>query len=240
MEKVIYAVGDVHGKINKLKGLYTKILQDYSNYKSKYDCEIIFLGDYIDRGEDSRGVLNFLMSLEDTDKIKHTFLLGNHELMLMDAYKSFHDTKNPLDTLINFYLIHGGRDTMHSYDVKNVEDFFRSSELKSHLNWMYELLLKYKINDFVFVHAGYDFRIPYNDQNQNVLLWKRTKNKNEYKSCDYVIIHGHTPITTGVPEFSPNEINADTGACFDSTFPLTAIKLFTDKSHLEADFLQYR
>jgi serine/threonine protein phosphatase 1 len=220
--KAIYAIGDIHGMVNKLERLYAKILRDIA-FRGITDVTIIFLGDYIDRGPCSKEVLDFLMNLTDTDVIKHIMLFGNHEDMLVTAYY------NP-DNLAarHVYLTNGGIEGMDSFGYSNrfptVHD---APEFLPYIKWMESLPVKYKIDNYVFVHGGYDMRVSYDEQSDDVVVWKRTeKNGMIYNDCEYVIVHGHT--TYLEPVDYPNEIGVDTGACWGESTELTAVLLTED------------
>lgn len=211
---MIYAIGDIHGMRNKIISLYDKILFDAKDEKST----IVFLGDYVDRGLESKETLDFLLSLKDSDQINHIFLKGNHEQMMVDFYY-----RNMSD---HVYLLNGGRETLYSFYCVTAEDFYNPNEMvHPYIQWMKDLPFIHRIGNYVFVHGGYDTRKSFDEQEEDVVLWKRVSpycEFNEYVNCEYIIVHGHTPKTE--PFIAPNEINVDTGSCFDDG-KLTAVCL---------------
>ena len=227
--KMVYAIGDIHGMINKLERLYAKILQDIKVHNVD-DATIIFLGDYVDRGPCSKEVLDFLMELKDTDTIKHIMLKGNHEEMLVETYY------NPSNLAArHVYLRNGGIEGMDSFNyVKHFPTVHDAPEFLPYIKWMDALPIKHKIEEYVFVHGGYDMRLSYDDQLDEVLVWKRTKKSAfSYRECEYIIVHGHTPFID--PVNYPQEIGVDTGAHWANDTYLTAVALTIPRTDSRQD-----
>ncbi|WP_162652393.1 metallophosphoesterase family protein [Lentilitoribacter sp. Alg239-R112] len=220
----IYAIGDIHGYIDLLHDLHQQINEDISanpiaNHK------IIFLGDYIDRGPDSKECLDYLVKLknENPDVI---CLKGNHE----DKFEAFLD--RPLETA-KTYLTYGGVECARSYGVEfsygHVSDddiLQKHARLKeivpqSHLNFMATLEKSAIFGDYMFVHAGIRPNVALDKQNEHDFMWIRSDFIPYRGLYEKVIIHGHTP---HYPiEILPNRINADT--CAYETGALTCVIL---------------
>lgn len=103
-----YAIGDIHGEITLLKSLYSKILTLIEDTHDQNPV-IVFLGDYVDRGEDSKAVLDFLMDLKDTDTLSHVFIKGNHEDLMIQASEGL---KNNNSWPSRVWLQNGGTKTL--------------------------------------------------------------------------------------------------------------------------------
>lgn len=205
---MIYAIGDIHGMFDKLKRLYSLILLDITS-KGYEENTIVFLGDYVDRGPDSKDVLDFLMGLTDTENITHIFLKGNHEQMMIDCYNNFSQNA------VRMYLVNGGYETLLSFDCATQESFCGNDRFKPYIDWVNDLPAIFIEGPYAFVHGGYDPNFPPSQQREEVLLWKRTNDYNRfiaYRDCDYIVVHGHTPHREY--QIFPNEINVDTAACF--------------------------
>jgi serine/threonine protein phosphatase 1 len=186
----IYAVGDIHGELEKLRRLIRMITSDSATRGGEKLG--IFLGDYIDRGLESKGTIE-LLSSERALPFPYLCLGGNHEHMAL--------TDRPL------WLYNGGRETLYSYGGEISDE---------HLAWMKARPLLHREGKWFFVHAGIDPLRPLDAQNPNVLLWTRDKEfmqREESFEDGVTVVHGHTPNLEG-PEVKDNRINLDTGACF--------------------------
>jgi serine/threonine protein phosphatase 1 len=215
---MIYAIGDIHGAFDKLNRLYCMIITDIDRFKIER-ATIIFLGDYVDRGPEPKKVLDFLMDLEDTDKIQHIFLKGNHEDMMVNNYYR--------DGHVDMWVTNGGRETLDAFECVTPEDFYGNPKLEKYIIWCKKLPLLYIIGKYAFVHGGYDPKQLPGNQHPNVLLWKRSTPYmlgKEYDDCIFTVVHGHTPHAE--PQKFRNEINVDTFACYNGK--LTAARLPED------------
>jgi len=203
MEK-IFAIGDIHGCYDKLIAMMDKINIDPGR------DELIFLGDYIDRGPESFDVVEYLITLPQRFP-KIVFLKGNHEAML----ESYLLGSNRLT-----YLMNGGRKTLDNY-LKKSGDSGSSIIPQTHMDFYNSLKLFYQTDDFIFVHAGLRKKIPIEKQSPDDLLWIR----NSFINSDYDfkkrIVFGHTPFKK--PMVQKNKIGIDTGAAFGNT--LTCVEL---------------
>jgi serine/threonine protein phosphatase 1 len=213
----IYTIGDIHGCLDQLQRLVELCEQDAEFHRSKF----IFLGDYIDRGSDSRGVIEFLMNLQKWSPDEIICLRGNHEQLLLDALEGE-------DAEIN-WLSNGGEATLRSYRAS------RAAELPStHLNWIRSLPFFHDDGERYFVHAGVDPDRPLDQQRSRDLMWIRKPFLSSDKDFGRLIVHGHTPIQSGVPDQRLNRLNIDTGAVYGRS--LTAA-VFTNESLHPARFL---
>jgi serine/threonine protein phosphatase 1 len=203
-KKNIYVIGDIHGKYSSLKMILSRITP-----LRKQD-ELIFLGDYIDRGPDSDKVIQTLINLKNKYS-NITFLSGNHEKLLLASLglsKSCIPTRNGIAPMPeNLWLSNGGNYTIFSYaKMKNMSPKEALSiPLKryiniipeEHLDFFQSLYSYYEHSDYVFVHAGCDPYIELSKQEESILLWDRSlwnfmrNNKNADVSWGKPIICGH-------------------------------------------------
>lgn len=209
--RVGYAIGDIHGRVDLLTRMLDLVARAPKD--SAHAPILIFLGDYVDRGPDSRAVLNLLMSPVPTG-FERRFLLGNHEAAMMGFLE---DPSRYRD-----WLRHGGRETLLSYGVtpprldaarEALDDAaaaFRARLPALHLEFLRRLERSVILGDYAFVHAGIDPDKPFTDQTDLDLLWARDKFIRSRRTHEYVVVHGHTP--TERPYRDHRRIGLDTGA----------------------------
>jgi len=232
--QVIYAVGDIHGRLDLLNLLLDKITDDIAGSKRE-EATLAFLGDYVDRGPDSRLVLETLKQLKDLGGEKVVTLKGNHEQALL----RFLDDPEAGPA----WLQHGGRETLISYDVAppldsdpmetwaRVRDAFAAALPLDHHRFLSSLGLWATAGDYLFVHAGVKPGVPLLEQTENDLLWVRDSFLRSPRALDKVVVHGHTPFES--PQVQPGRIGVDTGAY--ATGVLTAVKLVgCDRTFIQA------
>ena len=198
-----YTIGDIHGSLDKLQRVMLRCEQDAAGRPFKY----VFLGDYIDRGPQSAGVIACLIDLQARLGDRLIALKGNHEVMALGAV----DGTAPF----RLWFAQGGAATLESYG--NV----RPTELpRLHLDWLRSLRLSYDDGRRFFVHAGVDPEKPLALQDEQHLLWIREPFLSDGRDYGRLVVHGHTPLMTGTPDFRGNRLNIDTAAVFGG--PLTA------------------
>lgn len=218
----VYAIGDIHGRNDLLQQLLDKIVMDNAE-RGNGDCEIIFLGDLVDRGPDSAGVIDTAMRARDTlGNVR--FLMGNHEEVYLAATTG--DEK-----AVRFFNRIGGRATILSYDISMKEyselDMAqlaqRIPELfpQSHIDFIAGFEDQIVIGDYAFVHAGVRPGVPLSEQRQKDLRWIREEFLSAREAHEKVIVYGHT-INDDVVE-TGNRIGIDTGAYYSDK--LTALAL---------------
>jgi serine/threonine protein phosphatase 1 len=206
----VYAVGDVHGRADLLSDLFMRIDDDL-RARPTADSVQVFLGDYIDRGPNSRQVIDLLIARARQGDVQ--FLKGNHE----DCASRF--LTDP--TVLSEWQNMGGLNTLLSYGVvvtrcddrnspQNVSTALRRAMPDSHRRFIEGLALSFTCGDFFFVHAGVRPGIPLQKQSRQDLLWIRDDFLLHEDDFGMVVVHGHTPIYE--PEIRWNRINIDTGA----------------------------
>ncbi|GJL94955.1 MAG: metallophosphoesterase [Hyphococcus sp.] len=215
----LYAIGDVHGCADELDKLLDKIEADASGHNN---TRIIFLGDYVDRGPDSKGVLDRLIALKEQRPCT-IFLKGNHEALMLDFLEHPEDMMHWLDW--------GGQETLQSYDIRDIAGrsnkalgaALREKMPDTHIEFLNALTLTHLAGDYLFVHAGVRPDVALDDQTEEDLIWirKRFHNTPEDKRLEQTIVHGHQPVKK--PMDKGWRIDVDTGACWSGM--LTAVVL---------------
>ena len=223
--KRLYAIGDIHGRADLLVSLLDQIEADCESYEQ--DTAIIFLGDYIDRGFQSRQVIDIILSSRLSNFDVYC-LKGNHEEAMLNFMT------NP--EFGPKWAAYGGRETLVSYGVRpprnqnNLEEWQQAhgSLLEvlpmEHENFLMQLLPSLRIGEYGFVHAGLKPGVPFELQSERDLLWIRDEFLNDGGKLDVIAVHGHTPIDQ--PFFDGRRINVDTGAYISGR--LTAVRLEDD------------
>lgn len=220
----LYAIGDSHGCLDELKALDQMIIDDLQARPVK-EHKIIFLGDYVDRGPDSAGCLQYLLERRASDP-NVVCLKGNHEEKLVEFLA------NPIK-LADSFLTYGGDALAASYGV-DAPPLSTSSDVMQkfckalqaavparHLDFIDSLLSHVILGDYMFVHAGVRPNVPLDEQTAHDMMWVRREFIPHTDLYEKIIIHGHTPQLE--PEVMANRINVDT-LCYD-TGNLTAVVL---------------
>lgn len=220
MSKVIYAIGDIHGRLDLLKVIRKLIKADAKTHGFD-DKTIIYLGDYVDRGPDSKGVIDLLMN-KPLEGFNNICLKGNHEEIMFKAVEwSTRSTgmRTSWSSWPEMWMQNGGRRTLKSYgiDAYDLESGkIEWSDLinlipKDHIYWMKSLPNYIIDGDYLFVHAGIFPEVPLEQQDPRVFLWIRDRFLDSTEDHGYRIIHGHSP-TKGEVDIRSNRINLDTGS----------------------------
>jgi serine/threonine protein phosphatase 1 len=206
----IYAIGDVHGCVDLLEKAFTSIDNDIARFGNERIIHV-FLGDYVDRGPDTKRTLDLLI---DRSRDHETiFVRGNHERLMLD----FVDQPSVLS---EWWSI-GGAQTLLSYGLSpgskwrpeeefSLRDALVAAMPKSHHAFLASLRSAYSCGDFFFTHAGVRPGIPLDLQREDDLMWIREPFLNSQHDFGKVVVHGHTPVRE--PEVYYNRINIDTGA----------------------------
>jgi serine/threonine protein phosphatase 1 len=219
----IYAIGDIHGRNDLLHTLLRQIDADDAA-RGPADTTIIFLGDLMDRGDDSAGVIETAMALRASGK-KVRFLMGNHEEVFVRACRK-NDPK-----ITRFFLRIGGEATVLSYPITRMEYMTLDMEQLSerlmtlvppeHLGFIESFEDQIVIGDYAFVHAGIKPGVPLSEQKVSDLRWIREEFVEQRGDLEKVVVYGHT-IYDDIEERG-SRIGIDTGA-YDSG-KLTALGL---------------
>jgi serine/threonine protein phosphatase 1 len=207
----IYAVGDIHGRLDLLEDLLCRIKKDEAE-RGSATTTLVFLGDLVNRGPDSRGVVERLLRLS-RERPTTRFLKGNHEQVLLRAL-----TCDP--KAVRFLIRIGGRATLLSYGIPDDEydqlDYVALTERfmqlvpQEHVDFIADFEDWLSIGDYLFVHAGLRPGIAVEDQSPEDLRWIRSEFLDHRNSFGKVVVHGHS-ISEEV-QIRPNRIGIDTGA----------------------------
>ncbi len=236
--ELVYAVGDVHGRADLLSALLAQIEDDAARTVRERNLALgaeaaplkktlVFIGDFVDRGHDSKGAVETLLHGLPEGFTAH-FIKGNHEKMMLD----FLDVPDGLE----LWRVNGGEETMRSYGV-DVDKLSRTGAPpqkwhkafvkhlpQDHRDFFETLELHVPLGDYLFVHAGVRPGVPLEAQDERDALWIRHEFLEAADPFGKTIVHGHTPELQ--PVVKPNRIGIDTGAVF--TGALTALRLEGD------------
>lgn len=214
-----YAVGDVHGRLDLLLAMEEMIRADLRESGRGLDSIVIHLGDFVDRGFDSRKVLDHLGKGPAVGP-QQVLLLGNHDLWLREFANGGDAFADQAASWIRF----GGDATLLSYGVKldlrqPEPERFAEAQLRlqqrfpaAHAAFLDELELAFSLGDYFFCHAGIRPDVPLDRQLEADLLWIREPFLSWDGDCGKIVVHGHT--VDEAPVIRSNRIGIDTGACW--------------------------
>lgn len=221
-DRVIYAVGDIHGRHDLLRRLLDRILEDAATAELK--PVLVFLGDYIDRGEGARESVELLRSVAEWREPQTVFLMGNHEQMLLRFLRDPGTGEH--------WLRFGGLQTLMSYGVRSAAKLHKedgalrvraelSAVLGPDLGFIEGLRLSHRAGNLFFAHAGADPAKPVDEQDVTTLLWGCRAFHRSDRDDGIWVVHGHTVVERPVAE--RGRISVDTGAYFSGR--LTAARI---------------
>lgn len=212
----VYAIGDVHGRLDLLRQLETLIVEDAGKQPAGYRKLLVYLGDYVDRGFESRQVIEHLVA-PPPDDFDRVMLLGNHDQWL----RSFVEGEPVGESWLRF----GGDATLLSYGVPLAFDQPEEARLtiaqtalasrmpESHRTLLASLELMVAMGDYLFCHAGIRPGVPLDKQVEHDVIWIREPFLSWQGECGKVVVHGHT--VEDIPVVRRNRIGVDTGACYN-------------------------
>jgi serine/threonine protein phosphatase 1 len=220
----IYAIGDIHGRSDCLATTHALIDRDIGQKGSSNAAVEVYIGDYVDRGPDSKGVIERLLARAESYKI--VLIKGNHEIIMESFLRgktSFDDWRavGGLETALSYgvdaraLLAHGG--TIRPRDLAEKLPI-------PHLRFFSALEDMHLIGRYCFVHAGIRPGVPLERQSIEDLTWIRDDFLDFTGNFGCIVVHGHTPVPT--VEFLPNRVNIDTGAY--ATNRLSVIRIDAD------------
>ncbi len=209
----LYAIGDIHGQMNALQRALALVDADGGSAE-----QVVFLGDYTDRGPDSRGVLDILIGGRNAGR-NWTFLRGNHDRMFQLFLQS--PPQSDPHMMVELYWLHprlGGDMTLASYGVdasgnrreKDVHAELLRAVPQSHVDFLNSLQMSFETDALFLAHAGIRPGVALADQSEEDLLWIRKEFHQSTADHPKLIIHGHTPVDA--PTHYGNRINLDSGA----------------------------
>ncbi|NOJ43696.1 metallophosphoesterase family protein [Bradyrhizobium australiense] len=206
----IYAIGDIHGRLDLLDELLARIETDIG-VRPAMRSLYVFLGDYIDRGPSSRETIDRLIELGE--KSECVFLKGNHELI---AIKCLSDRSR-----FDQWMRLGGVETLNSYKIAaqgvrngkrivELQTAFHQALPQAHFRFLRDLQTSFMLGDFFFAHAGVNPNVDLTSQKESDLLWIREEFLSSKIDFGKIVVHGHTPVYE--VDVSSNRVNIDTGA----------------------------
>ena len=208
----VYAIGDIHGRLDLLLRLHDMSRRDAETSGAARRI-VVYLGDYIDRGPDSYGVVD-LLATQPLDGFEHVYLKGNHEDLLLRFVTD--------GSLARSWLGNGGGPTLKSYGVSTLGILLGQSGLQrmrsklersipaDHLAFFRSLVLSHLEGDYLFVHAGVRPGVPLDRQDAEDLMWIRKEFLVAEDDFGKMVVHGRSIVSE--PEIKPNRIGIDTGA----------------------------
>jgi serine/threonine protein phosphatase 1 len=219
-----YAVGDIHGRLDLLEQLLSTIESDIASRPPRRNF-IVFLGDYIDRGPESSGVIERLRTYEPPQGTRAVFLSGNHEEVLLRLLQG---EKKILASWLKF----GGAECAASYGMdaeslclveeEDALELLRAKVPPAHRQFLEECHDTFRFGDYLFVHAGIRPGIGVEEQDRYDLRWIREPFLSDSKEHGFTVVHGHT-IVSRVEE-RPNRIAIDTGAYHSGILTALAVE----------------
>ena len=218
----IYAISDIHGCAHLLKQMFRVIDADVAHSRP-YRAIEVYMGDYIDRGPDSRSTIDLL--IQRARRGNAVFLKGNHEAFLGDVLRD--------PSRLEDWLRVGGSQTLMSYGLSPASDAQEDEQRALmralaaampplHREFLSRLRLSFTCGDFFFVHAGVRPGVPLAEQRESDLLWIREEFLQSKKNFGKYVVHGHTPVRSA--EILPNRANIDTGAYATGNLTLLSIQ----------------
>jgi serine/threonine protein phosphatase 1 len=201
----IYAIGDVHGCLDRLAAVHEQIAEDLATRPVDISV-LVHLGDYVDRGLDSAQVVDWLSNGAPVPVTQIVNLMGNHEDMMLQALPGTNKDAN------NTWLANGGADSLLSWEITRKIPPSEWARLvpAEHQTFLRELKISFRFGGYMFVHAGIRPGVPLDCQEKHDMLWIREPFLAWKHSFDVIVVHGHTP--RHEPDVRSNRIGIDTGA----------------------------
>jgi serine/threonine protein phosphatase 1 len=216
-EPLVYGVGDIHGMDDLLSRLLAEIEADSA--MRRQPATVVFLGDAVNRGPQTRQVLDRLLAGPARPGDRWIVLRGNHEQMMLEALTAGHDMT------FRRWLKMGGMETLASYGgTRKQATPERARQLvdPAHLRFLAGLSLTHIEGGYLFVHGGVQPGVPLQKQDAAKLLTMRGRFLKKAHGLPFTVIHGHTP-TNGHPSLGPGRIGVDTGAYFTGILTAVAV-----------------
>ena len=202
----VYAIGDIHGCAAQLASLHAKIADDLAQ-RPIASALLLHIGDYVDRGVDTKGVIDRLVGGSPIPGTEMVNLMGNHENTMIEAL-------NGERAAATDWLFTGGRPSLKSYgvDPDSPRETWRQHVPDSHMRFLRELKLMHREGEYAFVHGGVRPGVPLEQQARDDVLRMRQPFLYSEMKFGAVVVHGHSPVKA--PVIRHNRIAIDTGAVF--------------------------
>ena len=213
-DTVIYAIGDIHGRLDLLSAIHDRIAADARQRSARHRI-VVYLGDYVSRGADCRGVVDRVREWLPAG-FERVTLKGNHEDLLLsflggdlDMGRHWFDYGG-LDALAHYGIAIPDRDARDDTSVALLRDRFASALPQAHLDFFRSLPVSYRAGDYYFVHGGVRPGVPLAEQSDHDRMWIRKAFLDSNADHGAVVVHGHS--ISEQPVIRPNRIGIDTGA----------------------------
>ncbi len=231
----MYAVGDIHGHADVLRPLIRQLKDDLARSRPRERPLLAFLGDYVDRGPDSCGVVETILALEADGPFEVACLKGNHEdaleRVLRDADFGPHWIANWGAATLQSYGVAVPRHGREAQETARVQAELTAALPARHRDLLGRCAMSLSVGDYLFVHAGVRPGVPLDRQAERDLMWIRHDFLESDADFGKVVVHGHTPCRR--PELRANRIGIDTGVYYSGV--LTAVRLEgTDQRIIQA------
>jgi serine/threonine protein phosphatase 1 len=221
----IYAIGDIHGRLDLLEEMHLLIRADAGQVAPGTQLSVVYLGDYIDRGPRSRGVIERLIDDPMRADFNTVYLRGNHE----DIMLGFLDS----GTRGSPWFRHGGRETLQSYGIEaphpEAERDFPAARAglgaalpPDHRAFLDATKVMHREGDYLFVHAGIRPGVRLDKQDPNDFMWIRHEFMDSDAQTEVCVVHGHT--IEARPAITDNRIGLDTGAYYTGVLSCAVIE----------------
>jgi serine/threonine protein phosphatase 1 len=216
---LIYAVGDIHGEAEKLGQLLAILPLEPED-------QLVFLGDFIDRGPESYQVVEMLLRVREA-RPDTVFLRGNHEQMLLDTRAALNGVdREQYFSKLAMWTGNGGSETIASYPPGR----WWEAIPQAHWEFFDSTLMEYRVDDYLFVHAGVlPKHARWDDGRYDPRLWIREPFLSSGEDFGVRVVFGHTPQESHKPLVRPNKIGIDTGAAFGGPLTAVAVKPGSDE-----------
>lgn len=223
----VYAIGDIHGQLDALRASHARVAEDRARHGAQ-TAPLVHLGDLVDRGPDSAGVIDFIMAAM-ADDARVTTIRGNHDQMFLDYLTTGPDPLPGAARQVH-YLWHkvGGAQTLASYDIDptgppdDVHAEAVATVPDAHRAFLDALPLTHAVRDCLCVHAGLRPGVPLAKQDPEDLIWIRDEFLQSPVDHGPLVVHGHTPVDR--PEHHGNRLALDTGAGYGRALSVAVIE----------------
>ena len=212
-QRKTYAIGDLHGRFD----LLCEAISLAENHAGVEGGVFVVCGDFIDRGPQSRAIIDLLLQGPTSSNWEWVVLKGNHEDMMLQCLEL---------SSIQWWVGNGGGQTLQSYGYSHGDQLHPLKIPQEHLDWLRDLPIYHIDQHRAFVHAGFNPALPLEEQNEQEMMWQRDPRNNDYSFMGKHVVHGHEQYADG-PILTKNKSNIDTFAWLHGRL---AVAVFDEKA----------